>query len=103
MPTRGGRDGTAADPEPLTAGLAAQAGLRHIAELTSKQPAGITSLEPADDGWIVGVEVIEDQRIPSSADVLGLYETELDPDGALVAYRRIRRYPRGRGDEEAAR
>jgi len=84
----------------LTAAKAGQAALRQIAELTGKQSEGVTGVEPADDGWVVGVEVVEDRRIPSSTDILAIYETELDMHGELVSYRRVRRYPRGRGDDE---
>jgi|SRR5215475_8169331 len=83
----------------LTAAKAGQAGLRQIAELTGKQPEGITGVEPAEDGWVVGVEVVEDRRIPSSTDILATYETEVGTDGELVSYRRVRRYTRGRGDD----
>jgi hypothetical protein len=56
----------------------------------------MTSVEATDgDGWVVGFEVVEDHRIPSSADVLALYEVELDADGELMGFRRMRRYLRG--------
>jgi gas vesicle protein GvpO len=84
----------------LTAAKAGQAALRQIAELTGKAAEGVTGVESADDGWVVGVEVVEDRRIPSSTDILATYETELDMDGELMSYRRVRRYPRGRGDNE---
>ena len=84
----------------LTAAKAGQAALRQIAELTGKDPEGVTGVEPAEDGWLVGVEVVEDRRIPSSTDILATYETEIDAGGDLVSYRRVRRYPRGRGDDE---
>lgn len=85
----------------LTAAEVAQEGLQQIAELTGKQPEGVTGVEPADEeGWVVGVEVVEDRRIPSSTDVLAIYEIEFDSTGELVSYRRIRRYARGRGDSE---
>ncbi|MEV1287528.1 gas vesicle protein GvpO [Micromonospora sp. NPDC049679] len=84
--------------QPLPASLAAQAGLRHIAELSGRTPIGVTSLERAEDGWLIGVEVVEDRRIPSSTDILGVYQVEVDVDGALVAYRRTGRYPRGKTD-----
>ena len=84
----------------MTAGEAAQAALREIAQLTAKQPAGVTQVERTEDGWTVGIELIEDQRIPSSADILATYETTIDADGELVSYRRVRRYARGRGDTE---
>lgn len=84
----------------MTAGEAAKVALRQIATLTSKQPEGVTEIARTEDGWTVGVELVEDQRIPSSADILATYETVVDADGELVSYRRVRRYARGRGDAE---
>jgi hypothetical protein len=86
------------DYEGISAAEAAREGLRQIVELTGKDPLGITSIEPTDDGWLVGVEVVEDHRIPASTDLLGLYEVELDLTGSLFGYRRTRRYQRGKGD-----
>lgn len=82
----------------LTAAKAARIGLEQIAELTGKQAEGVTGVEPGEDGWIVSVEVVEDQRIPSSSDILATYETEFDLSGELLSYRRVRRYARGRGE-----
>jgi hypothetical protein len=82
----------------LSAPLAARAGLDQIVELTGKQPSGVTSLERTEDGWLVGVEVVEDRRIPSSADILALYIAQISEDGTLEGYHRARRYQRGRGD-----
>ncbi|MBO0786182.1 MAG: gas vesicle protein [Actinobacteria bacterium] len=83
----------------MSAAKAAEAGLRSIIELVGKQPEGVTAVERTEDGWLVGVEVLEDQRIPSSADVLALYEADLDDDGTLASYHRVRQYSRGRGDD----
>ena len=76
----------------MSAANAAEAGLRHLGELTSKQATGITSVEGSEDGWVIGIEVVEDKRVPSSADVLAVYEAEIDDKGELVAYRRLKRY-----------
>ncbi|MBM0240551.1 gas vesicle protein [Micromonospora sp. ATA32] len=84
--------------EPVTAAEAAREGLRQVVGLTGKDPLGITSIQPSDDGWLIGVEVVEDHRIPASTDLLGLYEVELDIEGGLLGYRRTRRYQRGKGD-----
>jgi hypothetical protein len=72
-PRRGAADGDDVRTEPrparrsasLTANQAAREGLRQISELTGKQPEGVTGLERTDDGWVVGVEVVEDRRIPA--------------------------------------
>ncbi|MCV7223379.1 gas vesicle protein GvpO [Mycolicibacterium elephantis] len=81
---------------PLSARDAAEAAREFISELNGREPAAMTSVEATDiDGWVVEFEVIEDRRIPSSADVLALYEVELDAGGELLGFRRTRRYLRG--------
>ncbi|MEV4375539.1 gas vesicle protein GvpO [Streptosporangium sp. NPDC049644] len=82
----------------LSAATAGVTGLRQIAELTSKDTEGVTQVRPAEDGWLVDVEVVEDRHIPSSGDMLALYQVQLDPEGDLLSYRRVRRYRRGRAD-----
>jgi hypothetical protein len=74
--------------------VAAQAA-RELLELTGKQAEGVTGLEKTDDGWTVQVEVVEVRRIPDTTDVLALYEIQADGHGALLGYRRVRRYTRG--------
>jgi len=95
------RESAEQDQSQLSAAKAGQYGLRQIADLTGKDPEGITGVEPTEDGWVVTIDVVEDHRIPSSSDLLSTYETEIGPDGELIAYRRVRRYTRGRGDDKA--
>ena len=92
-----GRD-TQNNGSSFTARQAARAALRQIVELTAKKAESITGVERREDGWTVSIEVVEDRRIPSSADILATYETRIDGDGELMSYRRVRRYSRGRGD-----
>jgi hypothetical protein len=82
----------------LTAGEASKAALREVAQLTANRPEGITEVSQTDDGWTVGVEVVEVERIPSSTDILATYKITIGADGDMVSYRRIKRYARGRGD-----
>jgi hypothetical protein len=82
---------------------AVRAASDYISALTGKELCGVVSLERDDDGWQIDVEVVEDRRVPSSNDVLGLYSTHLTADGSLSTYRRSRRYLRGRGDQQDAR
>lgn len=84
---------------PIPAHDVAELALRAITQLTGKDPLGATSVMPADEGWTVEVEVVEDRRIPSSTDMLALYEVVLDMDGELLSYRRTRRYTRGVSDD----
>lgn len=84
------------DEHELTAVEAGRHVLRQIIELTGKEPEGVSAVEPIDDGWLVTVEIVDNRRIPSSSDLLSTYETEIGLDGELVAYRRLRRYARGR-------
>ena len=86
------------DDQVRTASAAARAAVDQIAQLTAKRPEGVIAVEPGDDGWRVSVEVLEDQRIPSSADILAIYEAAIANSGDLTSYRRIRRYGRGHGD-----
>lgn len=71
-----------------------------VLHLTGKPAEAVTGLERTDDGWTVEVEVRELERIPSTTDVLAIYEVTVDEDGELQGCRRIRRYLRGSpGDE----
>jgi len=71
-----------------------------LAELVGRDPEAVTSVEPTEDGWHIGVEVLETRRIPDTADVMAHYEVQLDKAGKLVGYRRTRRYPRGRAQDD---
>ncbi|MFF3442959.1 gas vesicle protein GvpO [Streptosporangium sp. NPDC002721] len=85
----------------LSAATAGAAGLRQIADLTAKDTEGVTLVRRTEEGWQVEIEVVEDRHIPSSGDMLSLYQVEMDAAGDLLSYRRVRRYRRGRTDGEA--
>lgn len=91
-------DDVEAEPPVIGAAQAGSAAIAQLGELTPKQILGATSTEPTDAGWLVEIEVVEDRRIPSSSDMLALYEVEIDEDGNLLAYHRTRRYARGSSD-----
>jgi hypothetical protein len=79
----------------------ARSAARELADLVGREPEGVVSLERTDDGWRVGVEVVETRRIPDTADVLAEYSVDLDEQGHLVGYHRARRYARGSTGEQA--
>lgn len=76
---------------------------RDLPPLLGKRVETVLGLQRAEDddgGWQVTVQVVELARIPNSTDVLGAYRVELDADGELAGYRRIRRYQRNQADED---
>lgn len=94
--SRSGADAPRASaPKRATASSIAAAAARQLLELTGKQAEGVTGLERTDDGWTVQVEIVEVRRIPDTTDVLALYEVDVDPEGDLTGYHRVRRYARG--------
>ncbi|GAA1882527.1 gas vesicle protein GvpO [Actinomadura bangladeshensis] len=85
----------------MSASEAAKRAVEHVTAMTGRSAESVVGIERAgDDGWRVTVEVVETRRIPDSADILACYDTEVDADGDLVAYRRVRRYPRGRVERD---
>ena len=94
-----GGNGTARDG--LSAGEAIRSAREVIAELTGKQPEGISGINRSEDGgWAISLDVVELVRIPSSTDLMATYEVSLDGDGGLVDMERSRRYTRNQVDEE---
>jgi Gas vesicle synthesis protein GvpO len=105
-PSEGDSDGTRRSRERRLSGAeVAQLARRELADVTGLDAESATSLERGQDGgWIVTVELLELSRLPDTDDLLGLYEVELDDDGELLAYRRIRRYARSQaGENEVVR
>ena len=80
-----------------TLGLAERAA-RQLRELTGREPDSVLGLERRDGGWIATVELVEVGRVPSTMDVLGRYEAELDESGTVASYHQTARYLRGRAE-----
>jgi hypothetical protein len=86
-------------PRPLDSMEAARRAADEVLKLTGRQPEHVVSVAKQDDAWHIGLEVVELQRIPDSADILGVYEVTLDTRGELVTCTRERRYIRGSTEE----
>ncbi|WP_141307551.1 gas vesicle protein GvpO [Streptomyces spinoverrucosus] len=69
-----------------------------LAELTGMAAETVSSFEQTEDGWSLEVEVLELARVPDTMSLMASYQVDLDPDGQLTGYRRVRRYERGRAD-----
>ena len=74
---------------------AAQAAVRHLADLTGRETEAVVGLDKDDDGWRIVLETVELRRVPSTTDVHATYEVALDTDGELSGCRRVQRYSRG--------
>ena len=87
--------------QPVSGAELAKRARKELAQITGLEAESVTSLERADDGsWLVTVELLELSRIPETDDMLGSYKAELDENGELVRYRRLRRYSRSQAGEE---
>jgi hypothetical protein len=69
-----------------------------LGQLLGREPDGVTGVRREEDGWSVLVDVVELERIPASASVMATYRVDLDGDGGLAGYERLRRYNRGATD-----
>ena len=71
-----------------------------LAELTGMAAENVSSFEQTEDGWSLEIEVLELSRVPDTMSLMASYQVDLDPDGQLTGYRRVRRYERGRSDAQ---
>jgi hypothetical protein len=79
----------------LAARQAASRAAAQISELTGREPESVISVARDGDEWQVGIEVVEMHRIPDSADILAVYQVDLDNRGQMVGCHREFRYIRG--------
>jgi len=78
----------------LSGSAAAEYAKAHLLDLTAQPCEAVSSLSRSRDGWRVVLEVVELERIPHTTDILASYQIELDEDGELMGYERVRRYSR---------
>ncbi|WP_227354245.1 gas vesicle protein GvpO, halophile-type [Haladaptatus salinisoli] len=64
-------------------------------DLVGRPLDGIIEITEEDDGWEVGVEMVERSAIPDTQDILGQYEVSLSESGDVTGYRLKERYRRG--------
>lgn len=86
--------------KPLSPARLARRASDELGELLGREIEGVVSLQRSDDGWSVGIEVLEISRVPATADVLAEYEVLTDRRGRLKGYQRVRRYTRASTREQ---
>ncbi|MFF8726395.1 gas vesicle protein [Streptomyces sp. NPDC015171] len=74
-----------------------------LAELIGLTPESVSSFEQTRDGWALEVEVLELERVPDTMSLMASYQVELDLEGQLTGYRKVRRYERGRAEGRGGR
>ncbi|MFJ3036478.1 gas vesicle protein GvpO [Streptomyces tendae] len=74
-----------------------------LAELTGMTAESVSSFEQTEEGWALEVEALELERVPDTMSLMASYQVELDDEGQLTGYRRVRRYERGRADSRGGR
>jgi len=77
---------------------AVRGALEQFAGLTQLEPVGATGVRREEDGWSVLVDVVELERVPTTTSVMATYRVDLDFDGELTGYERLRRFTRGSVD-----
>jgi hypothetical protein len=70
-----------------------------VQDLTGYPPEAVSGLQWDGDSWLVTVDVLELERIPSTTDMLATYVVQLDDSGGLLGYKRTRRFVRGQAEE----
>ncbi|WP_326596515.1 gas vesicle protein GvpO [Streptomyces sp. NBC_01803] len=78
---------------------AARRASRRLEKLTGHPVDGVSAVCREEDGWRVDVDVLEVPRIPDTTSLLATYQVELDSEGRLLNYRRVRRYRRSATDD----
>jgi hypothetical protein len=58
--------------------------------ITKLKVASVVSVVRSDDGWRVGVELVERLAVPDSGNLLAIYEVQLNHTGDVTRYERTR-------------
>jgi Gas vesicle synthesis protein GvpO len=82
------------------AGRIIRAAREQVQELLGRRVTGVIGFDRIEGGWEVTVEVLELERVPETTSILGCYAVQLDQDGQLEGYHRVRRYARSQIDQD---
>ncbi|MFI9761474.1 gas vesicle protein GvpO [Streptomyces sp. NPDC051963] len=71
-----------------------------LGDMTGMTAETVSSFEKTDGGWSLAIEVLELAKVPETMSLMASYQVDLDEQGQLTGYRRIRRYERGRSETD---
>ncbi len=77
---------------------------QQVAEVTGRPVETISGFHRSNgDGWVVDLEILELERVPSTMDLLATYSVTLSDEGDVVGFERRRRYHRAAVDDNGRR
>jgi hypothetical protein len=62
--------------------------------ITGLSPETVSRLDRAEDGWSVGIDMLEHRSIPRTYDLLASFDVSLDQDGNIQNWHRTGRFVR---------
>ncbi|MEV6610111.1 gas vesicle protein GvpO [Kutzneria sp. NPDC051319] len=84
---------------PNTAAAAMESARSQFHTMTGHDNCTATGIKARPEGgWSVLFDVVELARIPASTSVVATYRVDVDADGGLCGFERLRRYTRGATD-----
>jgi Gas vesicle synthesis protein GvpO len=82
---------------PLATTVLRQA-VEQFEDLAGWKAGRLTGVRPTESGWSLLVDVVEVERVPDTTSVLATYRVDLNTEGGLISYERLRRYTRNATD-----
>jgi len=73
-----------------------------LSAVTGLKSETVTTASKKENGWLVGVELLEMSRIPPATDVIGCYEVQVNDEGEVTGFERRRTRLRGEPLEETS-
>jgi Gas vesicle synthesis protein GvpO len=72
-----------------------------VADVTGRRVETVSGLRRDGDEktWVISVEVLEMERVPSTMDLLASYDVTMSEDGDVLGFERRRRYHRSAADD----
>ena len=67
---------------------------RQMASITGLLPETVSRLDRCEEGWNVGIDMLEHRSIPRTHDLLASFDVALDGDGTIQRWRRTGRFVR---------
>jgi len=72
---------------------------RQMAAITGLSPETVSRLDRSDEGWNVGIDMLEHSSIPRTHDLLASFDVAIDGDGTIQRWRRTGRFVRCQAQE----